>query len=67
MRKSKKKLRIDEARLKAREAKNQRLQEIVQEFGLDPNAKWTMVEFNTASDKTSTKKSDEWIATPEKT
>ncbi len=50
MRKSKKRLRIDEARLKAREAKNQRLQEIVHEFDLDPNAKWTMVEFSVPKD-----------------
>jgi hypothetical protein len=59
MRKSKKKLRIDEARVKAREAKNQRLQEIIHEFGLDPNAKWTMVEFNVPTDEELTEKSDE--------
>jgi hypothetical protein len=59
MRKSKKKLRIDEARVKAREVKNQRLQEIIHEFGLDPNAKWTMVEFNVPTDEELTEKSDE--------
>jgi len=41
---------LDEARRHAREAKNQRLQEIIQEFNLDPNAKWTMVEFDVPSE-----------------
>ena len=41
---------MDEARKQAREQKNQRLQEIIQEFGLDPNAKWTMVEFDVPSE-----------------
>jgi hypothetical protein len=59
MRKSKKKLRIDEARVKAREAKNQRLQENIREFGLDPNVKWIMVEFNVPTDEELTEKSDE--------
>ena len=59
MRKSKKKLRIYVARVKSREAKNQRLQEIIHEFGLDPNAKWTMVEFNVPTDEELTEKSDE--------
>ena len=59
MRKSKKKIRIDEARVKAREAKNLRLQEIIHEFGLDPSANWTMVEFNVPTDEELTEKSDE--------
>ena len=59
MRRSKKKLRIDEARKSAREAKNQRIQEIVHEFGLDPDAKWTMVELNIPTDGELSKKSDE--------
>ena len=59
MRKSKKKLRIDEARVKAREAKNLRLQEIIHEFGLDPSANWTMVEFNVPTDEELTEKIDE--------
>jgi hypothetical protein len=58
-RKSKKRLRIDEARVKSRETKNLRLQEIIHEFGLDPSANWTMVEFNVPTDEELTEKSDE--------
>jgi hypothetical protein len=49
-RKTRKKIKLDEARRQAREQKNQRLQEIIHEFGLDPNAKWTMVEFDVPSE-----------------
>ena len=59
MRKTKKKLVLDEARKQARQAKDQRLQEIIHEFGLDPNAKWTMVEFDIPTDGELTEKSDE--------
>ena len=48
--KTRNKIKLDEARRQAREAKNQRLQEIILEFGLDPNAKWTMVEFDVPSE-----------------
>ena len=51
MRKTKKKFMLDEARKKARQAKDQRLQEIILEFGLDPNAKWSMIEFDVPTEE----------------
>jgi 2-iminoacetate synthase ThiH len=51
MRKTKKKLMLDEARKQARQAKDQRLQEIILEFGLDPNAKWSMIEFDVPTEE----------------
>ena len=51
MRKTKKKLVLDEARKQARQPKDQRLQEIIYEFGLDPNAKWSMIEFDVPTEE----------------
>ena len=51
IRKTKKKFMLDEARKQARQAKDQRLQEIILEFGLDPNAKWSMVEFDVPTEE----------------
>ena len=51
MRKTKKKFMLDEVRKKARQAKDQRLQEIILEFGLDPNAKWSMIEFGVPTEE----------------
>jgi hypothetical protein len=50
-RKTRKKIKLDEARRIAREQKNQRLQEIILEFGLDPNAKWSMIEFDVPTEE----------------
>ena len=51
MRKTKKKLMLDEARQQLRQARDRRLQDIIMEFGLDPDAKWTMIELEVPTEE----------------